>query len=134
MTASGCDAPVRVGGIAVGSVGAGWRERALAPPTPFALRDGALTLIAAGDDFAGRSAALADWAQRVRERWDPPGWRDEPIVVRATPHWPTTPARHSTKHSMNSVRRRVPSKPSRYAGCHAIASRQGPLNDEDSDL
>jgi len=85
MTASDYDAPVRVGGIAIGWGGAGWRARALAPPTPFALRDGALTLIAACDDFAGRSAALSGWAQRVRERWDPPGWRDEPIVVRATP-------------------------------------------------
>lgn len=81
----GAAASLRVDGIEVGTVGSRWLERALEPPTPFALQDGALVLSAPGTPFAARTAALADWAQRIRQRWDLPGWRDEPIVVREAP-------------------------------------------------
>jgi 8-oxo-dGTP pyrophosphatase MutT (NUDIX family) len=75
---------LRVDGIDLGSVGAGWRERTLAPPTPFRLDAGVLTLGAGLRGFEARSAALAGWALRMREERGLPGWRNETVVVRAS--------------------------------------------------
>jgi 8-oxo-dGTP pyrophosphatase MutT (NUDIX family) len=73
--------PWRVDEVDVGWVGDDWLARALEPPTPFEVRDGALWLMPALQTFAGRSAALGRWAEQSRERWGLPGWRDERIVV-----------------------------------------------------
>lgn len=90
MHAPGDATCLRVAGVEVGRVGAGWLERALEPPTPFALQDGVLILaVTAADpsaDFAARTAALAGWARQIRDRWPVPGWRDEPVVVHDSVH------------------------------------------------
>jgi 8-oxo-dGTP pyrophosphatase MutT (NUDIX family) len=73
---------LRIDGVDVGCVSAGWLERALESPTPFALDDGVLILRADSRSFDARSAALADWALRMRAQRGVTGWRDEPVVVR----------------------------------------------------
>jgi 8-oxo-dGTP pyrophosphatase MutT (NUDIX family) len=74
--------PLRIDDADVGCVTDAWLARALEPPAPFELRDGVLRLVSAPPTFAGRSAALAQWAERSRERWSLPGWRDERVVIR----------------------------------------------------
>jgi hypothetical protein len=73
---------LRIDGIDVGCVTDGWLERALEAPSPFELRDGALQLMPALQTYAGRSAALARWAEQSRARWSLPGWRDERMLIR----------------------------------------------------
>ena len=73
---------LHVDGRPVGGLCEDWLARALEAPTPFVLRDGVLELAPAIASFAGRSAALAEWAQQARERWSLPGWRDERMVIR----------------------------------------------------
>jgi 8-oxo-dGTP pyrophosphatase MutT (NUDIX family) len=74
--------PLRIDAVAVGGVCDDWLARALEPPSPFLLRDGVLALAAPIESFAGRSAALADWAARTHARRPVHGWRDERMVIR----------------------------------------------------
>jgi len=73
---------LRIGSVPVGGVSDEWLARLLEGPTPFAMRDGAIELVPRIDSFAGRSAALAEWAEQSRDRWSLPGWRDERMVIR----------------------------------------------------
>ena len=74
--------PLRIDGVAVGGVCEDWLARALEPPSPFVLRDALLALAAPIDSFAGRSAALAEWAAQAHARSPVHGWRDERMVIR----------------------------------------------------
>ena len=73
--------PVRAAGVRVGWLWNDWLQRALVAPTPFELHPTGLHLAPAIESFAGRSAALARWADSIRDRWSLPGWRDERSVV-----------------------------------------------------
>lgn len=74
--------PLRVAGYTVGWLHPAWRERALQAPTPFRWHNDALTVVATIETFASRSAALAQWGESARERWQLPGWRNERVVIR----------------------------------------------------
>ena len=74
--------PLRVDGVAVGGVCDDWLARALEPPSPFVLHGGVLALAAPIESFAGRSAALSDWAAQAHARAPVHGWRDERMVIR----------------------------------------------------
>jgi 8-oxo-dGTP pyrophosphatase MutT (NUDIX family) len=74
--------PLRIDGVAVGGVCEDWLARTLEPPSPFVLRDGVLALDAPIESFAGRSAALAEWAAQAHARGPVHGWRDERMVIR----------------------------------------------------
>ena len=75
--------PLVVDGVEVGCLTEDWLARAIEAPTPFERGpDGAVRLMPALATFAGRSAALAAWADAARARWGLPGWRDERVVIR----------------------------------------------------
>jgi 8-oxo-dGTP pyrophosphatase MutT (NUDIX family) len=75
--------PLVVDDVEVGCLTEAWLERVLEAPTPFERAgDGPVRLMPALATFAGRSAALAAWADAARARWDVPGWRDERVVIR----------------------------------------------------
>lgn len=74
--------PLHVDGVEVGCVAEGWLARVLEAPTPFALREGVVALVGGAPTLAGRSAAIAAWADGVRARHGVFGWRDERVVIR----------------------------------------------------
>lgn len=75
--------PFLVGGEAVGRIDDGFARR-LADFPVFAVGERAVELDPRLDDFAARSAAVAEALERLRAAGDFPGWRDEayPVVRR----------------------------------------------------
>lgn len=73
--------PLRVDGVTVGWLGEDWLARVREAPTPFDMRGDALWLVPTLRTYAGRSAALAEWAAQPKHRAWLPGWRDERMVV-----------------------------------------------------
>lgn len=73
--------PLRAAGAAVGWLSDDWRDRALAPPSPFVAGPDGLTLAAADAGFDVASAALARWARALQADGRITGWRDERCVV-----------------------------------------------------
>jgi hypothetical protein len=70
-----------VAGLPVGWVAHGLADRLRGFPAVFAVSDGAVRLVDTLDGFEGRSRAVGDAVQRLREEGWFPGWRDEAFAV-----------------------------------------------------
>jgi len=73
--------PVFVAGEPVGWTADGWRPALLTSPSPWYPTGSGIVLQPDLVDAAGRTAALADWAQALRVRFPIPGWRNEAVQV-----------------------------------------------------